>query len=243
MDFQSVRSGNDDCRMSKEGRMTRPQDDRPVGESSFTPPKTDARTIRIAIMPEENPTSENAAADTSQSSSDPQPEREAAEAGLREQLEAARAERDENRDKWLRAEAELDNYRKRAQKETEELRRFQALSLARDLLPALDNLDRAVAAAESTGNVDDLLQGIRMVARQFREVLARHSVEPIAAAGRPFDPNLHEALQQVPTAEHPPLTVVQEVEPGYKLHERVVRPSKVIVAAAPVDEDKDEDRG
>lgn len=160
-------------------------------------------------------------------------ERGAAAGSLREQLEAVRAERDENKDKWLRAEAELDNVRKRLRKEMEDVQRFQALGVARDLLPGLDNLERAIAAAETAGGVNDLLQGIRMVAQQFRDVFARHGIEPIEAVGEPFDPNLHEALQQVPTTEHPPMTVIQDVETGYKLHDRVVRPSKVIVATAP----------
>lgn len=159
--------------------------------------------------------------------------RDVAAGNAQEQLEAARAERDENKDKWLRAEAELDNVRKRLRKEMEDVLRFQALGVARDLLPGLDNLERAIVAGETAGSVDDLLQGIRMVAQQFRDVFARHGIEPIDAVGEPFDPNLHEALQQVPTAEHPPMTVIQDVETGYKLHDRVVRPSKVIVAAAP----------
>lgn len=161
----------------------------------------------------------------------------APDAGLAEQLEATRAERDENHDKWLRSEAELENFRRRVRKEAEELQKFQSLGITRDLLPGLDNLDRAIAAADSTGDVENLLQGIRMVSQQFREVFTKHNVEPIAAEGEPFDPNLHEALQQVPTDEHPPMTVLQEVETGYKLHDRVIRPSKVIVAMAPPSEE------
>ena len=156
----------------------------------------------------------------------------AAEAGLREQLEAARAERDANRDSWLRAQAELENYRRRIQKERDQDRLFQALPLARDLLPVVDNLRRAVAAAEQSQNIEELRQGVEMVLRQFEEALAKHSVSAIdAAAGQPFDPNLHEAVQQVPSAEHPPMTIVQELERGYKLHDRVVRPSMVIVSS------------
>lgn len=159
---------------------------------------------------------------------------------LKEQLEAATAERDENRNRWLRTEAELDNFRKRVQREIEELRRYQALNLARDLLPGLDNLQRALQAAESSQNVEDISKGVTMVAKQFEDILSQHSVQPIAAVGEPFDPNRHEALQQVPSAEHPPMTVVQELEKGYTLHDRVVRPSKVIVSSGPpetVDED------
>jgi molecular chaperone GrpE len=161
----------------------------------------------------------------------------APDASLREQLVAASAERDANREQWLRAEAELDNYRKRVRKESEELYRFGSLSLARDLLPGLDNLERAIAAAEESGNVEDLLHGIRMVARQFRDALARHSIEPIPAKDEPFDPNLHEAVQQIPSSEHPPMTVMRELETGYRMHDRVIRPAKVLVSAAPPGED------
>jgi len=152
---------------------------------------------------------------------------------LKEQLEAAVAERDSNRDSWLRTQAELENYRKRVQREVDEFRQYQSLPLARDLLPALDNLRRAIQAAEQSQNVDELVAGVRMVAQQFDEALARNGVTPIESVGKPFDPNLHQALQQVPSAEHPPLTVLQEVERGYVLNDRVVRPSCVIVSQAP----------
>jgi molecular chaperone GrpE len=150
---------------------------------------------------------------------------------LLDQLEAARAERDANYNLYLRSQAELQNYRKRVQKEAEEMRQYQALPIARDLLPALDNLHRALAAAEGSGNVKDLVNGVRLVAKQIEAALGRHDVVPIDSAGKPFDPNLHQAIQQVQTDEHPPMTVVQEVERGFTLKDRVVRPATVIVAA------------
>ncbi len=152
---------------------------------------------------------------------------------LLDQLEAARTERDANYDLYLRAQAELQNYRRRAQKEADEIRQYQALPVARDLLPALDNLHRALAAAESSGNVQDLVNGVRMVAKQIEAALGRHNVVPIDSTGKPFDPNLHQAIQQVQTHEHPPMTVVQEVERGFTLKDRVVRPATVIVSAPP----------
>ncbi|MBI3863506.1 MAG: nucleotide exchange factor GrpE [Planctomycetia bacterium] len=148
-----------------------------------------------------------------------------------EQLKAALAERDALKQKWLLAVADLDNYRRRMQKEAEQERRYAVLPLARDILPALDNLQRALESAKSGGDVAQLAQGVQMVARQFDDILARHSVVPIAAVGQPFDPNLHQALQQMPAPDKPPMTVLTECERGYTLHERVVRPSTVIVAA------------
>lgn len=156
---------------------------------------------------------------------------------IEQQLEAAVAESDANRERWLRAQADLENYRRRVQREMEEDRLYRSLPLVRDLLPGLDNLQRAIdaagSAAKSPQDGDDLAAGVKMVAKQFEDVLAAHSVQAIEAVGHAFDPNLHEAVQQIPSKEHPPLTVIEEVERGYRLHERVVRPSKVIVSSGP----------
>ena len=143
------------------------------------------------------------------------------------------ADRDANYDRWLRAQAELENLRKRAQKEADETRKYAILSLVRDLLPGLDNLSRAIAAGGTTKNCEELIQGVELVYRQFSDALARHGVVPIGAVGESFDPNRHEAIQQMPSAEHEPMTVLQEAERGYMLHDRVVRPSRVIVSSAP----------
>jgi molecular chaperone GrpE len=148
-----------------------------------------------------------------------------------DELRSALAERDELKQKWLLAVADLDNYRRRVQKEFEQDRRYAVLPLARDLLPALDNLHRALEAARNAGEVNQLVQGVQLVAKQFDEILARHAVVPIAAVDKPFDPNLHQALQQLPAPGKPPMTVLSECERGYTLHDRVVRPSTVIVSA------------
>ena len=146
-------------------------------------------------------------------------------------VELALAERDANHQKWMMALADLDNYRRRARKEAEEQRRFAVLPLAEDLLPALDNLQRAIQAAAGASEIGKLLEGVQMVARQFEEVLSKHQITPIEALGKPFDPNFHRALQQIPSPDHPPMTVLTEYERGYTMHDRVVRPSTVIVAA------------
>jgi len=145
----------------------------------------------------------------------------------------AQAERKEFEDKYLRAVAELDTVRRRLQRERDEERRYAALPVVKELLPVIDNLTRAVDAAAQGGSVDDLKQGVAMVLQQATEVLGQFQVQPIEAINQPFDPNLHEALTQIPSADHPPMTIVQEVETGYKLHDRVIRPSKVIVSSAP----------
>jgi|SRR5579863_7043967 len=147
------------------------------------------------------------------------------------QLKAALAERDAFSQKWLLAVADFDNYRRRVQKEAAEDRRYAVLPLARDLLPALDNLRRALDAAKSGGDVNQLAQGVQMVSKQFDDILARHSVVPINAVDQPFDPNLHQALSQQPAPGKPPMTVLAECERGYTIHDRVVRPATVIVSA------------
>ena len=152
---------------------------------------------------------------------------------LEEQSQQLETERDQLLDRWKRAEAELDNFRKRARRDAEEQKKYQSLALARDILPALDNLGRAMDAAKQADDLEQLVQGVAMVTQQINEALARHQVLPIDAVGQPFDSELHEAFQQLPSAEHPPMTVIQELERGYKLHDRLVRPAKVIVSKAP----------
>lgn len=140
---------------------------------------------------------------------------------------------DDLQNRLLRTQAELENFRRRTYREQEDARRFESLRLVRDILPGMDGLNRAIASAEQTGDLQNLLNGIRMVANQFKDILKAHAAEPIDAMGKPFDPNLHEALTQVPSADHEPMTVLQVVEMGYRMHDRVVRPARVIVSSAP----------
>lgn len=152
---------------------------------------------------------------------------------LEQRLQSLVAERDDYMDKWTRARADLENYRKRIQKEMEEDRKYAALPLLRSMLPALDGLDRALRSAKQSKNADELLKGIELVVKQFESALSNSGVQTVHAIGQPFDPNQHEAIQQMPSAQHPPMTVLDDVERGYLLHDRVVRPSKVIVSSAP----------
>ncbi|MCA9064065.1 MAG: nucleotide exchange factor GrpE [Planctomycetaceae bacterium] len=177
-------------------------------------------------------------------SSDTQPQASAieqaadavAEAAVTEQtVDAAQLQAKINdlNDRLLRNQAELENFRRRTYREAEDARKFESLRLIRDLLPGIDNLERAVTSAEQTGDLQNLLQGIKMVLQQFRDILRTHNAEPIEAQGKPFDPNLHEALTQVPSADVDPMTVMQVVETGFRMHDRVVRPARVIVSCAP----------
>jgi molecular chaperone GrpE len=151
---------------------------------------------------------------------------------LEEQLNAALLERDQFKDKWARALADLDNYRRRVQREMEEDRKYAAMPMLKSLLPAFDGFDRALQAAEISKNTDELIKGIQLTVKQLETALNGFGAKSIPAVGLPFDPNMHEAISQMPSAEHPPMTVLHDVERGYMLHDRVVRPSKVIVAKA-----------
>ncbi|MEY4185310.1 MAG: cofactor [Planctomycetota bacterium] len=158
---------------------------------------------------------------------------DAAGSGSFTQLAEMQAKIDDLQGRLMRSYADLENYRRRVQRDQDDARKFESLRLVRDLLPGLDGLNRAISSGEQTGDRQVLLNGIRMVAQQFRDILKLHSAEQIEAVGRPFDPNLHEALTQIPSADHEPMTVLQEVEVGYRMHDRVVRPARVIVSCAP----------
>jgi molecular chaperone GrpE len=140
------------------------------------------------------------------------------------------------KDKWLRSVADLDNHKKRTRREIDEavLRRTQ--DLLKGFLPTVDNLGRAlqVAAPGSTVSAEEqltqLIKGIEMVRDEFLKALAGHGIEPVPAVGAMFDPNIHDALQQVDSEEHAPGVVVMEFEKGYTQGERLLRPARVVVA-------------
>ena len=146
----------------------------------------------------------------------------------------AREQIDELNARVLRLTADYDNYRKRAQREKEDVRQFSNQDLLEKLLPVLDNFEMAITAVkEADPSIKD---GVQMIYDQLFAVLKDSGMEPIDAMGEAFDPNLHEALSQEETADVNEGTVVQQVQRGYKLNERLVRPARVVVAKAPVDE-------
>jgi molecular chaperone GrpE len=151
---------------------------------------------------------------------------------LRTQLQSAEQKRDEYLDLAQRTRADFENYQKRMKRDLVEERRYAQAPLAADLLAALDNLERAIAAAEQAGEKGPLVQGVALVHTQLLDILRRHGVTRIEAQGQPFDPNLHQAVMQQPSAEHPPMTVLQVLEQGYLIHDRVLRPARAIVSTA-----------
>lgn len=152
---------------------------------------------------------------------------------LRARAEAAEKALQQAQEQALRTRADFDNYQKRASRDAAQERRYAQVPLAGDLLPALDNLERATAAARQVGESGPLVQGVAMVQSQLQDILRRHGITRVEAQGQPFDPNHHEAVSQQPTSEFPPNTVVQVLEQGYLVHDRVLRPARVVVSAPP----------
>src|SRR5579883_2373344 len=148
-----------------------------------------------------------------------------------EEIAQLKLERDDYRDQ-VRSRAEFANYQKRAKEQGDAERVYAVGTLARDLLDSIDNLGRAIDALRASGAAD-VTAGLDLVKKQMLDVMAKHGVEPIRAQGQPFDPNLHDAVLQQPTADQPEGTVVAELLPGFKIRDRVLRPSKVAVSVKP----------
>ncbi len=136
----------------------------------------------------------------------------------------------EANERALRANAELENYRKRAQRELAEERRYAVVPLVRDLLAVVDNLERAIESAQQSPEAGGLLDGVRMVATQLEGVLKQHHCVRIETVGMPFDPNQHQAIAQEPSDEHPAGIITRAAQVGYKLYDRVIRPAQVFVS-------------
>jgi molecular chaperone GrpE len=159
-------------------------------------------------------------------------------AQLREQLNAKEKEAQANYDRYVRQVAELENYKKRSIRDKEETIRFANEALIRDMLPIVDNLERAVAHAQGGGNGKPLVEGVELVLKALIDVLGKHGLVQLSAVGQPFDPERHEAMAQVESDSHTPNTVVDEYHKGYLLFDRLLRPALVSVAKAPENKEK-----
>lgn len=155
-----------------------------------------------------------------------------------ERLAEARREAAANYDRYLRAVADLENYRRRMTREKDELRQHAANRLLQDLLPVLDNLQLAVNAARQETGARSIAEGVALVLDQFRDALARHGLKELNPAGEKFDPHHHESLSHQPDPEVPEEHVAQVVRPGYSLHGRLLRPASVVLSSGPAKEAK-----
>jgi len=165
---------------------------------------------------------------------------------LMERVEALEEERDELNERVLRKAAEFENYRRRMEREKRRRREAGMLKVIEPVLEVLDDFERSIDAAEELEDNQDaekayesLKGGVEMVFRKFRDTLETLGVEPIEAEGQPFDEELHEAMMRQPAENAAPGTVIQEIRKGYRMDDRVIRHSRVVVAAEPSDEDED----
>ncbi|MCS7166559.1 MAG: nucleotide exchange factor GrpE [Gemmatales bacterium] len=152
-------------------------------------------------------------------------------------LEQLMRERDTFKELLLRTRADFENYQKRIAKERDQERRYALWPLALDLLSVLDNLQRAL---DSVQEDSPLRQGVVMIYNQLQNLLKKHGITLMEAQGQPFDPHLHQAVLQQPSAEHPPNTVIKVLEAGYYYHDRVLRPARVVVSKSPSEEESPE---
>jgi molecular chaperone GrpE len=156
-----------------------------------------------------------------------------------EEQDPVAALEEENRqlkDKNLRLVAELANTRQRAERERSEALRYAEAEFAKELLIVLDDLERTRQSIDESSDAQSVAEGLRLVQDQFLKALASRKVAPIKAAGEPFDPDFHEAMMQQPSEEYPAGTVMQELQRGYKMHDRVIRPARVIVSSGSASE-------
>ena len=152
-----------------------------------------------------------------------------------DELKAQATKAAEHWDRLLRLTADLDNYKKRAARERQDAVKFAHEGLMQKLIPVLDNFEAALAAVQSneTADAKTLLTGIQMIQQQLKSVLTEAGLEEVEAHGKPFDPNLHEAVSQAESADHPEGHVMQQLRKGYRLRERLLRPATVVVAKPP----------
>jgi molecular chaperone GrpE len=147
------------------------------------------------------------------------------------ELEQLRIDLDEAKNRSLRALADLENFRARTNRQTAEERKYANIDLMRELLPVWDNIGRALEAVDKTHHLESLVEGVQLVYQQFLDVLTRFHCEKIDAKYKAFDPNFHASVAQMPNEEHPINTVIEEVQTGFRLFDRVVRPSQVVLSA------------
>ncbi len=149
-----------------------------------------------------------------------------------ERIAALTAEVEDWKGRAYRQAADIENMRKRFARDKEETRKFGIEGLLKDLLPAVDNMERALQHAEREGSTDGLLDGVRMVLKQFTATVESYGARPFDPLGEPFDPQVHEAMTQLPSADYPPNSVMQVFQRGWMLHDRLVRPAMVVVSKA-----------
>lgn len=181
--------------------------------------------------PSENPNSDPQTAHDADSPS--AEEGQVAESENKPTLESLQTELADAEKRILMCQADLENFRRRTRRDLQDQLRYAPMVMMNEMLESADNLDRAVEAYGNDPNGDGLVEGVKMVAQQISSSLANHGCKKIEAVGHPFDPSLHQALKMQPSNEFAANTVMQDLRPGFQLHERVLRPSQVFVSTGP----------
>ncbi len=204
--------------------------------------KKKAQEGKIEVAEKKNVEEEKEAAEEIKVEVKPKPEAEAevaqdkqAEEGVEEQeqesaLEKAQAEAAQHRDRWMRLAAEFDNYKRRSARQFGELVQFANERLVTQLLPVLDNFERALNHEGDDETLESFQKGVEMIFGQLHDVLEGEGLNPFDSVGKPFDPNIHDAIMQMESEEHESGTVMEEVQKGYTLGDRVLRHTKVVVS-------------
>ena len=152
---------------------------------------------------------------------------------IQAELETAKQEAKETYDRFLRISAEFENYKKRSAREMDDFRKYANQSLVKEMLAVVDNLERALNSSNGNSNNDKCMaDGVNMTLKEILKVFEKFNVKPIESVGQPFDPTFHQAMMQEETDEHPENTNINELQKGYMIHDRLLRPSMVVVAAA-----------
>jgi molecular chaperone GrpE len=167
-------------------------------------------------------------------------DRDVSEDGLLQKLQKAESEARENYDKYLRVSAEFDNFKKRSAREREDFRKFSNEKMLKELLPVVDNLERALITAEDpSAGEKGIREGVELTLREILRVLERFGVQSIQSLNEPFDPAYHQAMMQEPRDNVPGNTVITELQKGYTLHDRLLRPAMVVVSAPTAAQEND----
>jgi molecular chaperone GrpE len=162
---------------------------------------------------------------------------------LQEKFKKTEEEAKQSYDRYLRVSADFENYKKRSAREMDDFRKFANQNLVKELLPIVDNLELAIKSAQENKNVDtNLLDGVDLTLKEILKIFEKYHVKPIEALGKTFDPRYHEAVMQEETDKHPENVITNEMQKGYLIHDRLLRPSMVVVAASKKpDDDKEKD--
>ena len=191
---------------------------------------SEKKSAKIKIVSDQNTDMD----DDNTAVNDTEPSKEPGEplADLQRQLESKEEELKQIHDRFLRISAEFDNYKKRSARETADFRKYANQALLKELLPVVDNLELAINSTDGKRDIDkSLVEGLEITRNEILKVLEKFHVKPVEAAGKPFDPEFHEAVMRQESDEYPENTVISEFQKGYLIHDRLLRPAMVVVAS------------